>query len=116
SDSDTISLTSTVASEEDPDDTYIVENILGEKWIESEGKMRYLVKWEGYPMSRASWEPLEMFDDQDTIQEWKATQEAIRARGELPPFDWQKWDRERLAEAEAQEDRKRRRAKKRQKV
>jgi len=116
SDTDSISLTSTVASEEDPDDTYIVENILGEKWIESEGKMRYLVKWEGYPISRASWEPLEMFDDQDTIKEWKASQEAIKARGELPHFDWQKWDRERLAETEAQEDRKRRRSKKRQKL
>ena len=52
-DTDDISLTSTVSSVKT--ETYTVEQILSERWVEFEdgsGESEYLVQWEGYPMHR----------------------------------------------------------------
>lgn len=117
SDDDSISISSTVVSEENPDETYIVENILAERYFSEEDRPRYLVKWEGYPIERCSWEPLEMFDDFNTINEWKEIQRKQRdANSEVEVFDWRKWDEDRLAERLDQEARKDRRERKRLKM
>lgn len=113
---DSISLTSTVFSEDDPDNTYIVENILAERWFAEEERTKYLVKWEGYPIERASWEPIEMFDDKNTINEWKAIKQRHENGNSSPEFDWQQWDADREKESYEQHIRKRRRLKKRQRL
>lgn len=113
---DSISLTSTVFSEDDPDNTYIVENILAERWFSEEERTKYLVKWEGYPMERASWEPIEMFDDKNTINEWKALKLRHESGNPPPQFDWRQWDADREREAYDQQVRKMRRVKKRQRL
>lgn len=113
---DSISLTSTVFSEDDPDNTYIVENILAERWFSEEERTKYLVKWEGYPIERASWEPLEMFDDKNTINEWKALKLRRESGNSSPQFDWRQWDADREREAYDQQIRKMRRVKKRQRL
>ncbi|KAI9823701.1 MAG: hypothetical protein M1819_001145 [Sarea resinae] len=82
---DSISVTSTAASEER--DAYPVERILAE--IEDEnGDPFYLVKWEGYPNSRSTWEPRSSFADNDdeTLPEWEARKQRIEEGLELP-FD-----------------------------
>ncbi|OJD11626.1 hypothetical protein AJ78_07639 [Emergomyces pasteurianus Ep9510] len=66
-DDDDISITSTVGSE--PQSEYEVEAILAQK-ILSNGEV-YLVKWAGYPLERATWEPEESFCDPNTLVEWK---------------------------------------------
>lgn len=47
-------------NEEDhePESEFIVESVIDKK-IDSRGFAKYLVKWEGYPASQNSWEPLE---------------------------------------------------------
>ena len=47
-DSDSVSITSTVASE--PQEEYEVETILAEE--EGDDEINYLIKWEGYPLHR----------------------------------------------------------------
>jgi len=49
SDSDAVSITSTVASE--PKEVYIVERILAEEQAK-DGAIYYLIDWEGYPIER----------------------------------------------------------------
>lgn len=67
SDDDDISITSTVGSE--PQSEYEVESILAQKsFLDGEA---YLVKWAGYPLERATWEPEESFCDPNTLVEWK---------------------------------------------
>lgn len=113
---DSIGLTSTVYSEDDPDNTYIVENILAERWFSDEERTKYLVKWEGYAIERASWEPIEMFDDKNTINEWKALKQRHESGDSPPQFDWRQWDADREREAYDQQIRKMRRVKKRQRL
>jgi len=48
----------TVEEDKDCDEEYVVEKIIDQK-VDSDGRARYLVKWEGYPMSSNTWEPLE---------------------------------------------------------
>lgn len=55
SDSDAVSLNSTVASEQLEE--YNVEKILHE--VEIDGRTHYLAKWEGYPVNRSTYEPRE---------------------------------------------------------
>ncbi|KAG9236133.1 hypothetical protein BJ875DRAFT_240872 [Amylocarpus encephaloides] len=54
---DSISLTSTVDSEHSTDHEFLVSCILAEK-IEAK-KKKYLIRWDGYPEERSSWEPSE---------------------------------------------------------
>ncbi len=67
SDDDSISLTSTAPSE--PKDEYLIEGILAER--EEDGTTRYLVKWEGYPDERCTWEPASSFQDEQTFHDWQ---------------------------------------------
>lgn len=68
SDDDSISITSTVASE--TLEEYVVEGIIAERMHGSE--MQYLVKWVGYPDERCTWEPESSFQSEDTLLDWQA--------------------------------------------
>lgn len=106
-DEDSISLTSTTSS--DQQEEYEVETILSQRTIE--GTEYYLVKWEGYPYERCTWEPEESFCDPITLKEWREKSAAI-ARGDLPEFDVQSLEDRACALEQASLERKgRRRAK-----
>ncbi|KAK2766217.1 hypothetical protein FQN54_007733 [Arachnomyces sp. PD_36] len=81
-DDDNISLTSTACSEQVEE--YEVETILAQRTIDEIDI--YLVKWEGYPNERSTWEPEDSFCDPRTLKEWEDKKRAI-SRGELPEFD-----------------------------
>ena len=67
---------------EDPDTLYVVEKLLSWRWT-GQGRQRqkeFLVVWEGYPLSEASWTPADHFSFPDVleqmIQEDKPVEEA----------------------------------------
>ncbi|OCK85322.1 hypothetical protein K432DRAFT_421915 [Lepidopterella palustris CBS 459.81] len=82
SDSDSISVTSTAPSIEQPE--YAVEEIRAERETE-EGEMEYLIKWEGYPLHRCTWEPQAHLLDKQIEDAWKDQQKRAR-RGYITPF------------------------------
>ncbi|KAI9699422.1 MAG: hypothetical protein M1836_003033 [Candelina mexicana] len=111
SEDDSISLNSTVGSEEL--DEYPVEAILAEQPAEDghDGELLYLAKWDEYPLGRSSWEPITSFH-QDTLREWEDRKMRI-TRGYEKPFDVDKFEAAQLDIEQAQLDRRaRRRAKK----
>lgn len=56
------------------DQEYIVEKILDKK-IDSKGVAKYLVKWEGFPSSNNTWEPLEhLVECEAAIQKYELSQ------------------------------------------
>ncbi|KAJ4416678.1 hypothetical protein N0V82_006587 [Gnomoniopsis sp. IMI 355080] len=78
-DSDTISLTSTIESEDPPDTEYVVEGVHAEREQEIDGKIQpvYLVEWANFPLDQCTWEPLNNLPPQLTEQ-WekkKATED-----------------------------------------
>lgn len=84
SDVDSLSITSTVLSEQR--DEYPLEAILAEEKFN--GVTKYLVKWEGYPEYRCTWETRSNFQDGEdsTFHEWE-TQKMRVSRGLSKPFD-----------------------------
>lgn len=64
---DDISITSTVGSE--PQSEYEVESILAQKSFPNGDA--YLVKWAGYPLERATWEPEDSFCDPNILLAWR---------------------------------------------
>ena len=82
SDEDSVSITSTVPSE--PREEYPVEAIIAER--EADGSTEYLVRWEGYPDERCTWEPESSFQSEDTLFDWK-TQKMRVSRGLAAPCD-----------------------------
>ena len=83
SDEDSISITSTRSS--DPEAEYNVEKILAEQ-VHEDGVRRYLLKWEGYPLHSATWEPAENLLGAQLLSNWEAEKAEIRA-GTRSPFD-----------------------------
>ena len=81
---DSVSITSTVLSEQVEE--YPLEAILAEEKFQ--GVTKYLVKWEGYPEYRCTWETRSMFQDGEdsTFHEWE-TQKMRISRGLSKPFD-----------------------------
>ncbi|KAK2047362.1 chromo domain-containing protein [Colletotrichum somersetense] len=86
-DDDAISINSTLLSEHDSDEEWLVEGIHAQ--IREDGTDRYLVEWTGYPIEEATWEPKENMTD-ELLLEWRDTK-ARQARGEEEPFDVAAW-------------------------
>ncbi|KXH58302.1 chromo domain-containing protein [Colletotrichum salicis] len=86
-DDDNISINSTLASEHDSDEEWLVEGIRAQ--IREGGRDKFLVEWTGYPIEEATWEPEENVTN-ELLGEWKDTQ-AKQARGEEQPFDIVAW-------------------------
>ena len=79
---DDVSVTSSVVSE--MQDEYFLDKILAEKKT-SDG-LRWLVRWEGYPEERSTWEPRSSFTSGEAFDDWQAQKMRI-ARGYDKPFD-----------------------------
>jgi chromo domain-containing protein 1 len=77
---DSISITSTVDSEKQ--DEYVVEAIIAER--ENDGERQYLVRWEGYPDERCTWEPRSSFQNENTLLDWEAQKSRV-SRGLAEP-------------------------------
>lgn len=109
--SDADSLVSTAPSEQGSE--YEVEEILAERISKRTGKKKFLLKWAGYPMYRATWEPAEMFlKMDDAILRWHEKKRRVRA-GTDRPFDVDGWkkdlkDRERETQKRKEARRKKR--------
>ncbi|KAL8895372.1 MAG: hypothetical protein Q9192_003672 [Flavoplaca navasiana] len=91
SDDGSVSLTSTVFSEE-KDEPYNLEAVLAEKTNEN-GKKRYLVKWEGYDNHRNTWEKKKHFQFEQTLLDWRDQKMQI-TRGRVKAFNVDAWERE----------------------
>lgn len=87
SDDETVSLTSTKASE--PQEIYTLDAVLWEK-DDEDGKTWYLVKWEGYPDIRCTWVLEEHFQDEETLVDWADRKMKI-SRRLVEPFDYDGW-------------------------
>lgn len=79
-DDDSISITSTAPSE--PREEYAVETVLAAR--ETDGVTQYLVKWEGYPEERCTWEPATSFQSLDTLSDWNEKKLRIEQGLEVP--------------------------------
>lgn len=110
-DDDDISLTSTAPSEELSE--YEVSEILAER-DDEDGKL-YLVDWKGYPRHRATWEPPENFQSEETLQQWEQKLKAI-GEGKEQPFDIEAWEAEKERVQLATAERRSRRQAKRQRL
>ncbi|KAM3463017.1 hypothetical protein NHJ6243_003632 [Beauveria neobassiana] len=66
-DDDSISLTSTVEDEVDPDTQWTVKQILADGQVE--GETKYLIEWEDFPLSACTWEPKEHLPE-SLLEEW----------------------------------------------
>jgi len=91
---------------------YEVEKILAERERDTDGEVEWLVKWTGYHVLRASWEPRENFNNDHFITEWAKQKNLIRL-GQAKPFDVEKLQADQDREAEARFLRQRRRKAKR---
>ncbi|GKT51892.1 uncharacterized protein ColSpa_12073 [Colletotrichum spaethianum] len=100
-DDDAISINSTLVSDHDPDEEWLVEGIRYQ--TREDGTDRYLVEWTGYPIEEATWEPEENMTD-ELLQEWRDTK-ARQIRGQEEPFDVVAWQE---AVGKRQEDKYRR--------
>ncbi|KAL4732543.1 hypothetical protein ACLX1H_001559 [Fusarium chlamydosporum] len=69
-DSDQESTTSTIKTDHDSDEEWNVSAVLA-AW-KVEGSLRYLIEWEGYGLSEATWEPRGHLNE-ELIQEWEET-------------------------------------------
>ncbi|EPS29592.1 hypothetical protein PDE_04542 [Penicillium oxalicum 114-2] len=88
--SDVDSLASTAPSETKSE--YEVEEVLAER-MGVDGEKEYLLKWEGYSIQRASWEPPECFlSMQEVLKAYQAKCRRIKAGAESP-FDIAAWEK-----------------------
>lgn len=84
SDDDIISLTSTVCLN-DPEQEYVVQDILGER-LSEDGVLHYLVEWAGFDkLKESTWEPVRNLSEE--IKAMWEENKAKYATGELEPFD-----------------------------
>lgn len=112
-DTDSISLTSTVESEHGPDDEFNVEEIMSEHG--SANKKRYLIRWEGYALHKATWEPKENVLGLAALADWIELRQSM-TKDNLQIYKKQReaeWDRARKREDRAKEIRRQKRRKKR---
>ena len=74
SEDDSISVTSTVQSDQRSE--YDIEKVLAKQF--RDGEWKYLVRWEGYPDERCTWEPRSNFKADNIIDDWEASQCDLR--------------------------------------
>jgi hypothetical protein len=113
SDTDSISLTSTQAS--DAEAEYAVEKILAEELHHETDEVLYLVKWEGYPLHASTWEPAENLLADQILSDWKRDKDAVKA-GISEPFDMELYLEIMERYTDEKEERKERRAAKRRRL
>ncbi|KAF4980059.1 hypothetical protein FZEAL_3840 [Fusarium zealandicum] len=92
---ETLSITSTIDTEHDTDEEWTVEDVLAEYNIK--GETKYLIRWEGYELWEASWEPEENLND-DLMKTWedkKVRNHHVRAMN-TAIRDWRKASIERF--------------------
>ncbi|KAJ6093352.1 hypothetical protein N7486_008641 [Penicillium sp. IBT 16267x] len=77
--------------EDEEEEIFDVEAILGERCFT--GVTKYLVKWDGYDLMNATWEPAESFDSDETLKDWARKKALIEAERERR-FDVERWDRD----------------------
>jgi hypothetical protein len=114
SDAHSIDLNSTEESEVDEGKDYIVESILAEDQ-DVDGKLFYLLKWEGYPFLKSTWEPAENIKGRAIFDEWEAQKERI-VKGYAKEFDIEKFYQDLDLENEAKALRHGRRIRKRKQL
>ncbi|KAM0335228.1 hypothetical protein ACHAQA_000270 [Verticillium albo-atrum] len=107
---DDVSLNSTLCSEADSEAQWNFERILAEA-PNDDGVPWYLIQWTGYDKDEWSWEPRENIPV-DGLEEWAETK-AKQDRGEIEPFDIEKWLVEAASIKEAKASVKRERHRKR---
>lgn len=79
--------TTTTAESQDSDKEYNIEHILSEIQDEA-GELQYLIKWEGYPLYQATWEPADKFTEyDDLLRAWEGKKRNARLSGGVPLFD-----------------------------
>lgn len=111
-DDDDISIPSTAISEQK--DEYEIEGIVAERRVD--GMMQYLVRWEGYPLERSTWEAIEAFTNPKvTLADWGETKQKI-ARGEIEAVDVDALQQQVFKLEDEKEDRRRRRRAKRKRL
>lgn len=111
SDTDSISLTSTVEDGFTSDQEFVVDRILAEK--EHDGNPYYLISWQDYPEEESTWEPEENIQDRTILAVWRVRKKK-ESKGIETPFDVARF--EALAEKKMEERanrHKRRKAKRR---
>ncbi|KAF4463526.1 hypothetical protein FALBO_9651 [Fusarium albosuccineum] len=69
---DTASVASTIETELDSDEEWTVSDVLAE--CQLNGELQYLIKWEGYELFDASWEPKENLND-ELLKFWEETKQ-----------------------------------------
>ncbi|RKF63535.1 putative chromo domain-containing protein [Erysiphe neolycopersici] len=114
SDNDSISLTSTVASAHSENEFFEVKRILAEN--PNSNTATFLIQWEGYPVSRATWEPRKQIRHlRSVINEWRQTQK-LEQSGIQESFDTTAWAAAREESEDERQSRKIRRAIKRKRL
>lgn len=112
-DSDSIATDSTAESTLSREE-YDVEKVLLEV-PGDEGQMYYLLKWVGYPLHEATYEPVEHIRVPSILEEWEQTKRRV-VNGEEAPFDPEDFLGAVEAAQAKKEDRKRRRKAKRRRL
>lgn len=112
SDEDSIATHTTASSVHSEDEGFTVEQILAED-VNAEGVPQYLVKWEGYPLDRCTWEDRHQFGSGESLAIWRARKRSAESGGERL-FDVEEfYEAVEKAAEEKQERSKRREAKRR---
>ncbi|SMY21634.1 unnamed protein product [Zymoseptoria tritici ST99CH_1A5] len=70
-------------------DVYPVDKILAETGAPGTD-LQYLVKWEGYPLARATWEPPENITTKNVLSVWAREKRSVE-EGSAKPFDYFTW-------------------------
>lgn len=109
SDEDSVATDSTAESE--LLEEYGVERVLAENQDDNGNKL-YLIKWEGYPLGRSTWEPADNILDPLIIEQWEEEKRKID-QNLAEPLEFDEWAAAVEELDKAKEDRRRRRKAKR---
>ena len=108
SDLDSLSINSTIPSEDGK--LYSIEKILAEGY--RDGRLKYLIEWEGYPLDESTWQTEDDFCQRDELEIWEERKTRIE-NGLEDPYDLDEHDRMVAQVKEETRRRKARREKKR---